>query len=262
MSDSYSFHSGDTPLLVSVPHDGRRLPDSIARQMTDVGKSVPDTDWHVARLYDFVKELGGSMIVAGYSRYVVDLNRPADDVAMYEGQLATGLCPTRTFGGEDLYVDGVSIDVVDRVRRYWRPYHDRIETTLSNLREAHGYALLWDAHSIVSRVPTLFDGELPVLNIGTWDGRSCDETISNAVMRAAEASPYDAVLNARFKGGHITRHFGQPEKKIHAMQLEMAQRAYMDEESRRYDDVKASRLCDTLKNLLGVFTNTAAVTRL
>jgi N-formylglutamate amidohydrolase len=164
----------------------------------------------------------------------------------------------QTFDGRDIYADKVAIDVDDRVRRYWRPYHDKITETLAEARESHGFALLWDAHSIASRVPTLFEGELPVLNIGTWDGRSCDTAISDAVIRVAVDSPYDAVQNARFKGGHITRHYGRPDHNVHAIQLELAQRAYMNEATTSYDETKASQLCDTLRRLLEVFTKTAA----
>lgn len=258
MTRGYSFHRGSSPLLVSVPHDGRSVPDDIAAQMTDVGKSLPDTDWHVARLYEFAKQLGVSMIVADYSRYVVDLNRPADDSAMYEGQLATGLCPTQTFAGAKIYADDVAIDTDDRIGRYWRPYHDKIVATLGELQAAHGYALLWDAHSIASHVPSLFDGELPVLNIGTWDGRSCKKSIADALVHVAAGSAYDVALNARFKGGYITRYYGRPEDHVHAVQLELAQRAYMDEVSTRYDEARASQLCDTLTVMLETFMRTAA----
>ncbi|MDH3372431.1 MAG: N-formylglutamate deformylase [Gammaproteobacteria bacterium] len=258
MTSGYSFHAGNLPLLVSVPHDGRSVPDDIAAQMTDVGKSLPDTDWHVARLYGFVKQLGASMISAINSRYVVDLNRPADDAVMYEGQLATGLCPTQTFTGEDIYVDAAVKDKAERVERYWRPYHSKIAATLERLRATHGYALLWDAHSIASRVPLLFDGELPVLNIGTWDGRSCNRTIADAVVHAAADSSYDVALNARFKGGYITRHYGRPGDNVHSIQLELAQRAYMDESTTLFDEEKASQLRDTLATMLEAFIKTAA----
>ena len=257
MTDSYTFHSGTVPLLVSVPHDGRQLPRDIEALMSDAGKLLPDTDWHVARLYDFAKDLGASMITANYSRYVVDLNRSADDAVLYEGQLLTGLCPLKTFDGRDIYKAEEAIEVDDRVQQYWRPYHDKIEATLAGFRESHGYALLWDAHSIVSRVPSLFDGELPVLNIGTWDGRSCEHVISDAVMLVAQASSYSAVLNARFKGGHITRHYGDPGANVHALQLEVAQRAYMDEATTAYNSGKALQFRDTLKALLEALIETA-----
>jgi len=254
MTDCYSFHQGISPLLVSVPHDGRELPESIAATMTDAGKALPDTDWHVAHLYEFAKEIGASMIVANYSRYVVDLNRPADDASMYEGQRSTGLCPLQTFDGRDLYSGDKSIDIEDRLARYWHPYHDKVRHVLDASRDIHGHALLWDAHSIASRMPTLFEGELPVLNIGTYDGRSCATSLSNAVLSVAQESPYDVVLNARFKGGHSTRHYGRPAQNIHAIQLELAQRAYMDEQTQEYDDEKASQLRDTLRGMLTAFT--------
>jgi N-formylglutamate deformylase len=261
MNDGYSFYEGTIPLLVSVPHDGRQLPADIKSRMTVAGRSLPDTDWHVERLYEFSRQLGVSMIVAIQSRYVVDLNRPADDEALYEGQTATGLCPLQTFSGDNLYVSGEPISAVekgDRVESYWRPYHDKIDATLNAFRDQYGYALLWDAHSIPSRVPRLFDGELPVLNVGTWGGRSCDNAIANAVYAIAAGSSYESVLNGRFKGGYITRHYGSPHRRVHAIQLEVAQRSYMDETSLQFDEKKVSLLRDTLESMLTTFMNTAS----
>jgi N-formylglutamate amidohydrolase len=254
MMDKFTFHEGDTPLLVSVPHDGRSVPSEISELMTDAGKQLPDTDWHVARLYSFAEDMGASIITATNSRYVVDLNRPADDKALYADQTATGLCPRRTFDGREIYNGDVTIDVENRLTRFWRPYHDQIRTTLDALLDRHGYALLWDAHSITSRVPTLFDGELPVLNIGTYDGHSCSQQRSEAVAVVAEDSPYPAVVNGRFKGGYITRHYGDPAHGVHAIQLELAQRAYMNEATGAYDESAASQLGDTLRRMLTAFT--------
>jgi N-formylglutamate amidohydrolase len=237
------------------------LPADIESRMTDVGKSLPDTDWHVARLYEFCALLDANMIVASQSRYVVDLNRSADDEVLYEGQTVTGLCPLKTFSGDDIYVDGGVVDAaekVDRIERYWRPYHDKIAVTLEALREQHGYALLWDAHSIPSHVPRLFDGQLPALNVGTFGGHSCDGEIAASVYAVAAASPYDSVLNGRFQGGYITRHYGQPEKRTHAIQLEIAQRAYMNETSLQFADARVSQLRDSLEAMLTRFMTTAA----
>ena len=254
MKPAYDFYEGDSPLLISVPHDGRLVPDDIAASMSGAGRSLVDTDWHVSYLYDFARDLGASMIIARYSRYVVDLNRPADDATLYEGQQGTGLCPLQTFGGEDIYEETVNIDVAERVERFWSPYHAKLAATLAHLREKHGHALLWDAHSISSEVPMLFDGRLPVLNIGSFDGRSCGASRLEAVVAVAEQSPYETVTDGRFKGGYITRHYGRPDAGVEAIQLEIAQRAYMDEESRRYDDGKASQLRDTLRAMLTAFT--------
>ena len=258
MTASYTFHKGELPLLISVPHDGRRLSSDMRGAMSELGSSLPDTDWHVTKLYEFVRDLGASMLTANFSRYVVDLNRPADDTALYAGQVATGLCPLKTFDGEDIYSGEVTVDTEHRINSYWRPYHDKIEATLTELCATYGYALLWDAHSIKSRVPSLFDGELPTLNLGTWDGRSCGRAIADAVVHAATSGPYDAVLNARFKGGYITRNYGHPAQNVHAIQLEIAQRAYMDEATTAYDAGKASQLRDCLKEMLDAFTKTAA----
>ena len=259
MSEVYRFVQGDTPLLLSFPHDGRELPPPISARMMPAGLAVPDTDWHIARLYEFASEIGASMLIANYSRYVIDLNRPATDDELYPGQLATGLCPTETFAGEDIYRNGgvTEDEVAARIATYWRPYHDCLGATLNALREEHGYALLWDAHSIESRVPRLFDGTLPALNIGTFGGRSCNRALEGAVADVAGSSPYSSVLNGRFQGGFITRHYGDPGQHVHAVQLEIAQRVYMDEAARQFDATKAKRLRDTLGQMLNSLMQTA-----
>ncbi len=260
MSDDYAFTPGHAPLVVSIPHDGRDVPDAIAARMSEVGRALPDTDWHVRRLYGFATTLGASVLAARWSRYVVDLNRPADDAALYPGQVSTGICPARTFGNEAIYADGGTVDAGERatrIERYWRPYHERLRRELEAVRERHGYALLWDAHSIRSEVPALFDGELPVLNVGTWDGRSCAATIEDALWAVASLAPYSAVRNGRFTGGYTTRHYGRPAHGVHAVQLELAQRAYMDERTLRYDEPRGRALADTLRALLRAYLESA-----
>ena len=260
MSDLFAVHEGLTPLLISVPHDGRFLPGKIKKRMTTVGRDIPDTDWHVARLYDFAAELGASIVLASHSRFVVDLNRPPDDAALYEGQVATGICPQQSFAGDELYISGETPsaeETEERVRTYWQPYHDFIDTRLSALREEHGYALLWDAHSIPSQVPRLFDGELPALNIGTNDNASCAASIAEDVIDVAISSGFSSVANGRFKGGYITRHYGNPDNDVHAIQLEIAQRAYMNEESREFDEALAAKLCDTLRSIIAILMDSA-----
>ena len=256
MIDVFNFYEGTSPLLVSVPHDGIHLPSDIRARMTPAAAALPDTDWHVAELYSFARELGASMLVANYSRYVVDLNRPATDEALYAGQVTTGLCPLQTFAGEAIYASTpVDADEVSaRVERYWRPYHDKVGSTLVQLRERHGFALLWDAHSIASVVPRLFDGELPELNLGTNGGQSCAPEIAERVADVAVASDYSHVVNGRFQGGYITRHYGAPGNDVHAMQLELSQRVYLNEATTAFDARKASRLRGTLRPMLEAFT--------
>ncbi len=263
MTDVFSFVEGSTPLLISIPHDGRLLMPGQDERMTDDGKAIPDTDWFVKELYAFALGLGASVIAANYSRYVVDLNRPADDAALYEGQVSTGVCPLKTFDGKSIYREGESIserEQNERIDNYWRPYHDEIETQLQRLRSKDGVALLWDAHSIASEVPILFPGVLTDLNIGTDNGKSCSSPIESAIMRIAKASDYTAVLNGRFTGGYITRHYGDPDNNVHAVQLELSQRCYMDEEKLIYDGKSALKVAETLKELLTAFMDKAKET--
>ncbi|HSD70375.1 MAG TPA: N-formylglutamate deformylase [Woeseiaceae bacterium] len=260
MTAVFSYTPGSTPLLISIPHDGRQLPPEVASGMTATGKAIPDTDWHVIRLYAFAGDLGASVISANYSRYVVDLNRPASDEALYTGQVSTGLCPVASFAGDPLYQPGREPSPAERATRteaYWRPYHERLAAALDETRARFGYALLWDAHSIPGEVPLLFPGRLPDLNIGTNDGRSCDEALQTAVMAATVGATYSSVLNGRFKGGYITRHYGRPERQVHAVQLELAQRCYMDEKSLRYDDRAAAKLGDTIRRMLQAYLASA-----
>ena len=260
MIEVCSTFAGTLPLLISVPHDGCHVPDAIRARMTDAGLALPDTDWHVAELYDFARDLGASIQVANYSRYVVDLNRSAADDVLYPGQLVTGLCPEETFSGDAIY-NGAGVpdaEKAERVAVYWQPYHQQIASTLASLREEHGFAVLWDAHSIPSSVPRLFDGELPELNLGSNDGASCPGHVTAAVAAVAAASPYSSVVDARFKGGYITRHYGDPAGGVCALQLEIAQRSYMDEATRAFDPEKAGRLRRTLREMLDRFLSSAA----
>lgn len=251
---SFELHRGSAPLLVSVPHDGTALPADIAARMHPQSRRVPDTDWHVARLYAFARDLGASMIVPKYSRYVVDLNRPPDDVSLYPGQNTTGLCPVLRFSGDPVYLAGrepTSEEIAARVEAYWRPYHDALRAELDRIRSAHGRAVLWEGHSIRGEVPFLFEGRLPDLNLGTAAGASCAPALQSRLEAVLAAqSRYDFVANGRFKGGHITRHYGDPGNRIDAVQLEISQRTYMDEDSFAWDPVRAPELQQVLRQIL------------
>ncbi|HKC45334.1 MAG TPA: N-formylglutamate deformylase [Burkholderiales bacterium] len=230
----FHFASGDAPLLVSMPHVGTELPAGFAERLSAPARALPDTDWHIDRLYDFVDGLGASILRAHYSRYVIDLNRPPDDVPLYPGSAGIGLIPTILFDGTPLYRGRITPDkneIAERLRTYWRPYHDHLARELERIRAKFGFALLFDAHSIRSIVPRLFDGRLPDVNLGTGGGTSADETLARALVAECERQrTYDFVLNGRFKGGYITRHYGKPADHVHAVQLELSQRTYMDED--------------------------------
>ncbi|UCH76190.1 MAG: N-formylglutamate deformylase [Rhodospirillales bacterium] len=216
-----------------MPHVGTHVPEDIAAALTEEALALPDTDWHVDRLYDFLDDLGASIIAATHSRYVVDLNRAPDGSDLYPGQDTTELCPTSGFFREPLYREARLPDqdeIARRVSARWQPYHTALAAELERLKAMHGVALLWDAHSIASEVPRFFSGRLPDLNLGTNRGASCDPDLANSVLSVAEAAPgYSAVLDGRFTGGYITRHYGRPAEGVHAIQLELSQRTYMAE---------------------------------
>ncbi len=254
--DTFRLIPGNTRLLVSIPHAGTFVPPELAARMTAAGRALPDTDWHVDRLYDFLAELGATVLVATHSRYVADVNRPPDGTSLYPGMAGSGICPTETFAGQPVWLPGQlpgPAEIADRVATFWRPYHDRLRTELDQMLDRHGSAVLWDAHSIRSQVPRLFAGDLPVFNLGTNDGLACDEDLAARLLGYAMGIPEcSAVLDGRFKGGYITRHYGSPAGGVNAVQLELAQRAYMDEDTGEYLPAAARRIRPALRALLGI----------
>ncbi len=250
-----TLHRGSAPLLISLPHDGSAIPAALAERMTPEARRAPDTDWHVSRLYAFARELGASILVPEHSRYVIDLNRGEDDTSLYPGQNTTGLVPLVRFNGAPVYLPGQQPDAADvaaRIDTYWRPYHAALRDELERIRTQHGRVLLWEGHSIRgSGLPFLFEGRLPDLNLGTANGASCSPALQARIeAELAAQTDYDWIANGRFKGGHITRHYGDPANGIDAVQLEISQRTYMDEDSFDYDEARAARLQSLLRALL------------
>ena len=230
---NYRLQRGTAPLLLSIPHMGTEIPADLRGDYVARALEAEDADWHLDRLYAFAAELGASVLQPTLARYVIDLNRPPDDTPMYPGASNTELCPSRFFTGDALYRDGFVLSAEEKARRRasaWQPYHQALQDELARIKAQHGHALLWDAHSIRAEIPWLFEGRLPDLNIGTADGRSADASIAQAVVAAAARHPgFTHVLNGRFKGGYITRQYGRPADKVHAVQLEMCQCLYMRE---------------------------------
>ena len=228
----YRYRHGESALIVSMPHAGTFIPRAIGRDLADCAVPRPDTDWHLPKLYDFLAALDATVIVATHSRYVIDVNRPPDGANLYPGRDTPRLCPVDTFAAEPLYRGEPPGDaeIARRLDAVWRPYHRRIEREIARVRSAHGAALLWDAHSITSVAPRLFEGRIADFNLGSADGKSCDHALCASLMRIlARHGAYSSVLDGRFKGGYITRRYGDPARSVHAIQLEMAQALYMDE---------------------------------
>jgi N-formylglutamate deformylase len=253
--ETYRFQPGETPVLISIPHGGVTIPDELAVRMTEEGREVADTDWHLDRLYNFAPALGAGFLVADLSRYVIDLNRSPDGVALYRGADNTELCPTTTFEHKPVWREGEAPDAAEiqaRVERYWRPYHERLASELAALKARFGIAVLFDAHSIRSHVPRFFEGRLPDFNLGTADGNSASPHLAGRLMNVLSTTDrYDAILNGRFKGGYITRHYGHPAENIHAVQLELSQATYMDEASPyRFSPDAVAGLRPTLERFL------------
>ena len=251
----YRFTPGDAPLLMSIPHVGTAIPAAVEACMTERALGRPDTDWHLDRLYDFANELGIPSLQAVWSRYVIDLNRPPDDAPLYPGRTSTGLVPAEDFAGNPLYRPGEAPDdeeQAERLHACWLPYHQRLERELASIHRRHGIAILFDCHSIVSEVPRLFDGTLPDFNLGSAAGGACDAGLRLQLVEAlGEDERYSLVVDGRFKGGFITRQYGDPENRIHAFQLELSMATYCEETAPwNFLPDKAARVRPSLRRML------------
>lgn len=250
MSDWLQVTRGEAPLIVSIPHAGTSLPVDIVQALADPDAALADTDWHVDRLYAFAADLGATLVVTAISRTVIDVNRDPSGASLYPGQATTDLCPVTRFDGTPLYRSGQSPDAAEIARRralYFEPYHHALGHEIARLRAVHGAVVVYDAHSIASRVPRLFDGELPLFNIGTNGGVTCDPALS---ARIAQHCGPSHVVNGRFRGGWITRRLGDPAAGVHAVQMELAQRAYLEEPGTGWDEARAAGVQSTLRTVL------------
>ncbi|MBI1386698.1 MAG: N-formylglutamate deformylase [Rhizobiales bacterium] len=245
---------GDGPVVLGMPHVGTHVPPEVADALNAQGLGLADTDWHIDRLYDGLLE-GATVVKANFHRYVIDANRDPTGVSLYPGQNTTGLCPLTDFDGNAIYLEGrePGPNEIERRRLAWHvPYHAALAGELARVKARHGVALLYDCHSIRSRIPFLFEGVLPDFNVGTNGGTTCDAAVEEAVVGTCrETEGYSSVLNGRFKGGWTTRHYGRPLEGFHAIQMELAQSAYMLEKAPwSWDDGKATRLREALAGVL------------
>lgn len=235
--------AGTGPVILGQPHGGTFVPRDIWRRLNAAGQALTDTDWHIGALYDGLLP-GATVVRATFHRYVIDANRPPDGASLYPGQNTTGLCPLTDFDGRPIYHPGEAPEAeeaADRLARFHAPYHAALAAEIERVRARHGLAILYDCHSIRSVVPYLFDGTLPVLNIGTNGGTSCAPALAGLVAAACglppgpAPGPFPAVLDGRFRGGWTTRHYGRPAEGVHAIQMEIAQRAYLAAEAPPWD---------------------------
>jgi len=246
---------GSSPVIPGFPHTGTEVPADIWERLNENGKVLADTDWHIHHLYDGLLS-DVTTVRATFHRYVIDANRDPAGVSLYPGQNTTGLVPETDFDGKAIWKDGetpTEADIATRLRDFHAPYHAALAAEIERVRSIHGVAILYDCHSIRSHIPFLFEGKLPDFNIGTDMGKTCDSAIEKATLTAVEAADgYDSVLNGRFKGGWTTRHYGQPEIGVHAIQMELAQSTHLETEAPpfAYNAAKAERLRIHLKDIL------------
>ena len=256
----FDYTRGNSPFLMSIPHVGEYIPEDISKQLTSVGFRIADTDWNLDKLYNFSSEFDIHVLKANYSRYVIDLNRSPDNTSLYPGQDVTELVPTTTFAQEPLYPKQMpNKDEINRRRaKYWQPYHDKLSAILSNIKSEHGYVILFENHSIKSVVPRFFEGKLPDFNLGTSGGKSCTLGLREALARALSNNDrYSLAVDGRFKGGYITRNYGNPSNDVYSFQLELSIATYMEEEPKFvWQEELAEQVRPSLRAMMDAALNT------
>lgn len=244
---------GSVPIILCQPHSGTYVPDKIRRDLNELGRELTDTDWHVPSLYEGLLE-GASVIRANFSRYVIDVNRDPSGKSLYPGQNTTELVPLTTFDGQPIWSNPPDKDeIVDRIQNFHSVYHSILEKEIARIKSKFGFVVIYDCHSIRSVIPHLFDGELPDFNIGDNCGVTCAQSITNVVSQVCgRSNAYSYVVNGRFKGGWTTRHYGRPTEGVHAIQMELAQRNYLQQECPpfNYNSEQADKLRNVLKEIL------------
>ena len=250
--DTYKFHQGWLPLLISMPHNGYDLAPEIEHEFTTSALDMIDTDWFMEELYAFAKDFSCSIITPLFSRYIIDLNRSPDNACLYKQGGNSELCPLLTFANEAIYRDQPPgrEEINERLKKYYFPYHQRLERWIAESKEKYGMALIYEAHSIKWEVPRFFEGKLADLNLGTFDGKSCDGHLEQIVWHAMQDSNYSCVNNARFKGGYITRRYGRPSESVFTLQMEISQSCYLNEGTLQIEARKFEELQAFLKGLL------------
>jgi N-formylglutamate deformylase len=252
---------GDGPVILGQPHGGTFVPDEIMSRLNENGRLLADTDWHIDKLYNDLL-LDTSVVHATFHRYVIDANRDPSGTSLYPGQNTTGLCPVTDFDGVPIWKTGAepnARDITKHTADFHRPYHAALEKEIARVKAKHGIAIVYDCHSIRSRIPFLFEGELPALNIGTDNGETCAPSVESETHRIASASDFSTVLNGRFRGGWTTRHYGRPKEGVHVIQMEVAQSAYLETEAPpwAYSEKRAEHLRRTLKKILQTIADEA-----
>ena len=255
LAENWRLARGDSPLVIDIPHAGTLVPDALAARLSSAARAFPDTDWHVDKLYAFARDAGATVMVATQSRYLVDLNRDPSGAALYAGADNTELCPTRTFANEPIYERDPpdAAEIAARRSAHFEPYHGQLAAEIERVRLRHGFVVLLDGHSIRSVVPRFFAGRLPDLNLGTAEGKSCAGSLQSVAERIVTSDgAFSHVVNGRFKGGYVTRHYGAPARSVHALQLEIAQACYMNEAPPyRWNELRAGALVEVLRRLVG-----------
>lgn len=210
------------PIVANLPHSGLHVPAHIADTFTEKQRqSLPNSDWHLQSLYDFLPSLGITVMQANYSRYVVDLNRGLKPP--FFGSFWSAVVPEQTAFKQPIYQRKPSADEVrSRIEAYYTPYHQKLTELLNHTVSHHGKAYLIDLHSFMGLITD-------DVCLGNADGATCSEKLISTVETSLAQQQYQVVKNKVFTGGFITRHYGQ-QPNVEALQIELRYTNYLPDD--------------------------------
>lgn len=251
-------------ILVEVPHSGLQIPEEVETEMRASPSAVlRDSDLYVDQLYERAPEFGAAMVIARASRYVVDLNRsPVDiDLAAVPKHPRARAIPARgvvwraTTDGTPLLRAPLQVEQFNRrMRLFYEPYHTALRTTAERIRREHGQVLVLAAHSMPSKGRRLPTGELlPRADVvpGTRGRSTADARIIDLIDAHFREAGLTVKHDDPYRGGWTTQRYGLPQKKCHAVQIELNRALYVDEATSEPKTEGFAELQTVLSALLG-----------
>ncbi len=254
------------PIVVDVPHAGEWIPEEIAEEMV-VGDRLlrRDLDLYVDRFWADAPREGAPLVASNVSRYVIDLNRAADDVSpeaveggekIYEPGYyqERGVVWRETTGGTAVMDEPLTPEAFERrLEAIYRPYHRALTDEIERTRREFGHCILVDGHSMPStgRQGHSDPGRRRADIVpGDVDGASCARTVRWTVEQHYRDHGYSVRSNDPYQGGWITRHYGEPARDVHAIQIEVNRDLYMDEETFEIKEAGLEKLREVCRGVL------------
>jgi len=238
------------PVIADLPHSGTYVPQNVRKKYRQASRPIlAPIDWHLEKLYDFLPQLGITMVQATHSRYVVNLNRELKEP--FFGPENSSVVPYENAFKSPLYdVEVNQSEIEERIAMYYTPYHEQLKKVIQKTVRDFGKAYLLDVHSY-------FKGPVIDVCLGDVNGTTCSERLTECFERTMRKYDFSVSRNEKWIGGHITRYYGSMDN-VEALQIELRFPAYLDGHEFGEEEIIAwdsDKFRDAKKRLRRVFTD-------